>query len=98
MGALESRPRTLLSTHLGCCARRYLGSLATNWSAAGELTSYQGAPILLGGANSSNPVTDDTGVQAKITDLKGPITALSAEVVGECSRWPASDRYLFWMD
>lgn len=50
---------------------------------AGDLTAYQGVPILLGGANSTNPVADDAAMLANITALKGPITALSAEYVGE---------------
>lgn len=63
-------------------ASRYLGVLNTTWDDAG-LVSASGAPLLLGGANSTNAVPDHPIVAAMIADLSGPVAEFGSEVVGE---------------
>ena len=64
--------------------RRYVGRLSTTWDLSGSLQSYSGAPVLLGGASSSNPVADDPAVAARVAALGAPLALLGNTVVGEC--------------
>jgi 2',3'-cyclic-nucleotide 2'-phosphodiesterase (5'-nucleotidase family) len=74
---------------------RYLGVLDTVFSATGDLTAISGKPLLLGGADSSNPVASDNATDALLLALRGPVDALAAEVVGACNhRVPLSARVL----
>ncbi|PSC67806.1 multifunctional 2, 3 -cyclic-nucleotide 2 -phosphodiesterase 5 -nucleotidase 3 -nucleotidase [Micractinium conductrix] len=61
---------------------RYVGRLSTTWDLSGSLQSYSGAPVLLGGASSSNPVADDPAVAARVAALGAPLALLGNTVVG----------------
>jgi hypothetical protein len=68
---------------------RYLGSLQTYFSDVGDLLNATGNPILLGGANSTNPVADDPTAAALIAALRGPVDALASKPAGV---WPCCAR------
>lgn len=61
-------------------ASRYLGVLNTTWAPEGALQSAAGSVVLLGDANSTNPVPADPEVQAMLDDISGPIAELADEV------------------
>ena len=74
-----------------------MGRLSTTWDLSGSLQSYSGAPVLLGGASSSNPVADDPAVAARVAELRAPLALLGNTVVGELLHrglgvWAAASR------
>ena len=62
---------------------RYLGRLETEWTPEVDLLHVTGAPILLGGANSSNYVPADPATVALLNEYEGPVLAANKQVVGE---------------
>ncbi|GAB4817229.1 hypothetical protein N2152v2_004275 [Parachlorella kessleri] len=63
-------------------ASRYLGRLETEWTSEGNLLQVTGAPILLGGANSSNYVPADPATIAILNEYEGPVLEANKQVVG----------------
>ena len=63
-------------------APRYLGIVDLVFDASGALQSLRGAPVLLGGSNSSSPVAGNTTVQALVDQLKPPVDAYANKVLG----------------
>ncbi|KAL4425700.1 hypothetical protein ABPG75_009716 [Micractinium tetrahymenae] len=63
-------------------ASRYLGVLDTTWELGRGLVAYSGQPVLLGGANSTDPVADDPVVVGMLDALSGPIDAANSQVIG----------------
>jgi len=63
-----------------------VGSLSTVWDLAGSLLNYTGSPVLLGGPATANAVPEDTAVAARVAQLRSPLDALNAQVVGESWR------------
>ena len=57
---------------------KYLGELTVTFDADGNVTSAEGAPILIDAS-----VAKDEMLQARINELGGPIEELKAQVVGE---------------
>jgi 2',3'-cyclic-nucleotide 2'-phosphodiesterase (5'-nucleotidase family) len=47
-------------------ASRYVGRLVLRFDGGGKLVGVSGAPVLMGGARSSNPVPEDQGLREQI--------------------------------
>lgn len=61
---------------------RYLGLLDVALGADGRVAAVSGAPVLLGGKNSTNPVEDDAVAAARLAELKVTLDAYNGVVVG----------------
>eukprot|EP00897_Mesotaenium_endlicherianum_P009292 jgi/Mesen1/8391/ME000468S07823 len=61
---------------------RYLGNVALTFSDSGDLLTIAGAPILLGGKNSSNPVAGKQEVKDLVSVFSAPLDVYKATVIG----------------
>ncbi len=51
-------------------ATRYVGKLRLRFDGAGKLVGVSGAPVLMGGRLSSNPLPEDQGLKEQIRGKK----------------------------
>jgi len=65
---------------------RYLGRLDVSFDAAGRLSAWQGAPILM-----DNKIAEDAGVAALVAKLNEPLHEIRNEVVGSSQRALGND-------
>ncbi|GIL44423.1 hypothetical protein Vafri_1896, partial [Volvox africanus] len=64
-------------------ASRYIGSMDLSFDADGNLVSFSGAPVLLGGSVSSNPVARDPETLNLIQGFAESVHDLSGQRIGE---------------
>ena len=65
-------PSVLLQVPIvqAACGSRYIGKLKLKFDDQGRLVGISGAPVLLGGALSSNPLPEDQGLKEQIRKKK----------------------------
>lgn len=61
---------------------RYVGNISLTFDDAGALVAQSGAPILLGGSGSSNPVPPEPRMAALVAGLAAPLAGLRGTIVG----------------
>lgn len=66
---------------------KYLGELNVTWDDEGNVTSAEGAPILLDAS-----ITPDEGFAARVAELAAPLEEIKAKVIGDATDLIVGDR------
>lgn len=72
-------------------ATRYVGKIKVTFDKNGELTNFDGYPILLGGQGSENPESEDAAIKAEIKQCAAPPAIVTIAMTSPtCLSQPAS--------